>query len=95
MPYFTNCVAQPDLYRVERHNKEGTVCLCAREDRLLVVVSGEPPGPTREDGRSIPARARADAGTHGGLTMVDTATPGVDGSAGKAESLHDLSVVPL
>jgi len=44
MPFYSDCAAGSGLQRVERQTSDGMVRLCAQEDRLLVVVSGEPPG---------------------------------------------------
>jgi len=44
MPFYSDCAADAGLRRVERRSGDGVVCLCARGERLLVVVSGEPPG---------------------------------------------------
>lgn len=44
MPFYSDCAADSGLRRVERQSHDGLVCICAQDDRLLIVVSGEPLG---------------------------------------------------
>jgi len=44
MLFHSDCSDGLRLQRVVRQYSEGTVCLCAQDERLLVVVSGEPRG---------------------------------------------------
>ncbi len=44
MLFYSDCADGTGLQRVERQNSDGAVRLCAQDERLLLVVSGEPPG---------------------------------------------------
>lgn len=44
MPFYSGCAEGEGVRRITRQSNDGAVSLCVQDQRLLVVVAGEPPG---------------------------------------------------